>query len=87
MGYGLTLGSEYMINDKFGVNLGARLITANAFLKEAKGTNADTEFKLRDKSDPSLKFAGSNNKSFSFYSIMAGVNFYFGVTEKRYKLN
>ncbi len=87
MGYGFIIGSEYLINDAFGLNIGARLLNVNAFLKEAKGTNADTEFKLRDAADPTLKFAGDNNKSFSFYSIMAGVNFYFGVKEKRYKLN
>jgi outer membrane protein W len=87
MGYAVIFGSEYLINENFGLNIGARLINANAFMKESKGTNSDAEFKLRDKADPNLKFAGNNNKSFSFYSILAGVNFYFGVTEKRYKLN
>lgn len=87
MGYGFMFGSEYMINESFGLNIGVRLINANAFLKEAKGTNADTEFKLRDNIDPNLKFAGSNKKSFSFYSILAGINLYFGIKEKRYKLN
>jgi len=87
MGYSLVLGSEYLINDNFGLNLAARLINANAFLKKAKGTNADSDFELRDGIDPDLKFAGNNKKSFAFYSIMAGVNFYFGVTEKKYKLN
>ncbi len=87
MGYGFIIGSEYLINDNFGLNIGARLLNTNAFLKNSEGSNSDTEFKLRDKADPNLKFAGNNNKSFSFYSIMAGVNFYFGVKEKRYKLN
>ncbi len=87
MGYGLMLGSEYLINDNFGLNIGVRLINANAFMKQAEGTNADTQFKLRDKADPNLRFAGNSNKSFSFYSIMGGINFYFGVKEKRYKLN
>lgn len=86
-GYSLTLGSEYLLNDKFGLNLAVRLMNANAFNKSAKGTNADTEFELRDGIDPNLKFAGNHKKSFSFYSLMAGVNFYFGVKEKRYKLN
>lgn len=86
-GYSLVLGSEYLLNDNFGLNLAARLINANAFNKSAKGTNEDTEFELRDGIDPNLKFAGNNKKNFSFYSIMAGVNFYFGVKEKRYKLN
>ncbi|MBZ0202539.1 MAG: hypothetical protein IT281_06565 [Ignavibacteria bacterium] len=87
MGYGLMVGSEYLVNENFGLNIGVRIINANAFLKDATGTNTDTEFKLRDKADPNLKFAGARNKSFSFYSILAGVNFYFGVKEKRYKLN
>lgn len=87
MGYGLQIGSEYLINESFGLNVGVRLLNTNAFLKEAKGTNADTEFKLRDDAAENLKFAGNNKKSFSFYSIMGGINFYFGVKEKRYKLN
>jgi outer membrane protein W len=87
LGYGFIIGSEFVLNDNFGLNVGARLLNVNALLKEAKGTNADPEFKLRDAADPNLIFAGNNNKSFSFYSIMAGVNFYFGVKEKRYKLN
>ena len=87
MGYGVMIGSEYVVNESFGLNIAARLINANAFLKQSKGTNADTEFQLRDKADPNLKLAGDHNKKFSFYSIMAGVSFYFGVKEKRYKLN
>lgn len=87
MGYGIILGSEYLIHDGLGLNLSARLLNVNALLKDSKGTNNDTEFQLRDKADPNLKFAGNRNKNFSFYSIMAGINFYFGVKEKRYKLN
>lgn len=87
MGYGLIIGSEYLLNESFGLNIGARLINANAFFKDATGTNSDTEFQLRDGIDPNLKFAGNNKKSFSFYSLMAGINFYFGIKEKRYKLN
>ncbi len=87
LGFGLMLGSEFVLSDKFGLNIGARILNVNALLKEAKGTNADKEFKLRDDSDSNLNFAGNNRKSFAFYSIMAGVNFFFGVKEKRYKLN
>lgn len=87
IGYGIVIGSEYLINDGFGLNVGARLLNVNALLKDSKGTNTDTEFQLRDKADPNLKFAGARSKNFSFYSIMAGINFYFGIKEKRYKLN
>lgn len=85
MGYGLIMGSEYLLNNNLGLNIGVKLTNANVFLKKSEGTNSDTEFPLRDADDPNLKFAGKKN--FSFYSITAGVNFYFGVREKRYKLN
>lgn len=87
MGYGFMMGSEYLINERLGLNFGVRLLNTNAFLRKSEGTNADTEFKLRDAAEPNLKFAGNNTKNFSFYSLMAGVNFYFGIKEKRYKLN
>lgn len=85
IGFGLSLGSEYLISEKFGLNLGARLINANLFLKQAEGTNADKEFKLRDAKSPGLNFAGTKN--FSFFTIFVGINFYFGIKEKVYKLN
>jgi outer membrane protein W len=87
MGYAFMMGSEYLINEKFGLNFGVRLLNANAFLRNSEGTNADTEFKLRDAAEPNLNFAGNNTKNFCFYSLMVGVNFYFGIKEKKYKLN
>jgi putative salt-induced outer membrane protein YdiY len=87
MGYGFMMGSEYLINDKFGLNFGVRLLNTNAFLRKSEGTNDDNEFKLRDAAEPNLNFAGNNTKNFCFYSMMFGVNFYFGIKEKRYKLN
>ncbi len=87
MGYGLMMGSEYLINENFGLNFGVRLLNTNAFLRKSEGTNADTEFKLRDAAEPNLSFAGNNTKNFCFYSLMIGANFYFGIKEKRYKLN
>jgi hypothetical protein len=85
MGYGFGVGSEYLFTNDLGMNVGAKFTNANAFLKDAKGTNADTEFQLRDADAPGLKFAGK--KSFSFYTIVAGINYYFGVKDKRYKLD
>jgi len=84
MGYGLNVGAEYLLNNSVGVNVGVRFVNLNVFIKSAKGTNLDTEFQLRDDDNPNLNFAGKKN--FSFYSILAGVNFYFGVGEKRYKI-
>ncbi len=87
LGYGFMFGSEYLVNDGFGLNIAVRIINANAFLKSAKGSNTDKEFSLRDDIDPNLSFAGAHKKGFAFYSIMLGVNFYFGIKEKIYKLN
>lgn len=87
IGYAFQFGSEILTSDRFGLNLAARLFNANGLMKKSEGTNTDTEFKLRDKANPNLRFAGNNDKNFSFWSIMAGVNFYFGINEKRYKLN
>lgn len=87
LGYAFQFGSEVLINDKFGLNLAARILNANGLMKKSEGSNEDTEFKLRDAANPNLEFAGNRDKNFSFWSIMAGVNFYFGIKEKRYKLN
>lgn len=84
MGFGVNVGAEYLLNSNFGLNIGVKYQNLNLLLKDAKGTNTDTEFELRDADSPGLHFAGKKN--FAFYSIIAGVNFYFGVTEKRYKL-
>jgi hypothetical protein len=85
MGFGAMVGSEYMLSNNMGLNIGARFINANVLFKQAEGTNTDTEFPLRDADSPGLDFAGYKN--FAFYSIIAGVNFYFGIRDKRYKLN
>lgn len=85
MGYSVVIGSEFLINNKFGLNIGARLTNANILFKKSEGTNADREFPLRDADAPGLNFAGKKN--FAFYSITMGINFYFGISEKRYKLN
>jgi hypothetical protein len=84
MGLGIAFGSEYLIDDKLGLNVGVKLVNLNMFLKNASGSNDDKEFQLRDDDNAGLNFAG--NKNFSFYTIMAGVNFYFGIGEKRYKI-
>jgi len=86
-GFGLSIGGEYLLSDNFGLHLGARFINANFIGKKSEGSNSDMEFKLRDAADPNLKFAGDKNKSFSFYNILLGINFYFGVETKKYKIN
>jgi len=86
-GFGLTVGGEYFVSDNFGLHLGARFVNANLVGKQAEGSNSDREFKLRDAANSDLRFAGDKSKNFSFYSVMAGINFYFGVKTKKYKIN
>lgn len=76
MGYGLNIGTEYIINSSFGFNIGIKYSNLNAFIKNSEGLNEDPEFQLRDDDNPSLIFAG--RKNFSFFSIAGGVNLYFG---------
>lgn len=84
MGYGFDFGSEYLVNSNMGLNLAVKLVNLNAFIKKAEGTNNETEFQLRDDDSPGLIFAGKKN--FTFYTIMGGVCFYFGIGEKRYRI-
>ena len=83
IGYGLNFGAEYMVNNKFGFNLGFRFLNLNAFLRQSEGTNDDEEFRLRDDNANDLIFAG--NKSFAFISLNFGVSIYFGMKETKAK--
>jgi hypothetical protein len=86
MGCGFTAGGAYMVSKKIGLNLNLKFSSLNLFFRNSEGTSEDKEFYLRDGNSSSpLLFSGS--KSFAFYSFGAGVSFYFGTGEKRYKLN
>jgi len=85
VGVGINAGAGYMISEKVGLNFEIRFVNANLLLKSATGTNNDREFQLRDSgSSEELKFSG--NKNFTFYSLSLGLNFYFGVGHKSYKI-
>jgi hypothetical protein len=84
IGFGVDFGSEFLLNSNIGIHVGVKFLDLNAFLRKSEGTNDDAEFKLRDADSSGLRFAG--NKTFAFYSIIAGASFYFGIGEKRYKL-
>lgn len=86
MGFGVTSGASFMVNKNFGLNISAKYSCLNVLFRSAKGNSTDREFTLRDgNSDYPLLFAGEKN--FSFFSVGAGVTFYFGIKEKSYKLN
>ncbi len=77
-------GTEYMINDKFGLSLGFKYHVANILLKSAKPSDDPYSFQLRDAADPSVQYAG--RKTLAFITIMAGANFYWGVETKKYTI-
>lgn len=86
MGYSISTGASFMLSKQLGLNLVAKYSCLNALFRSAEGTNTDTEFTLRDgNSTEPLLFSGI--KIFSFFSVGAGVSIYFGVIEKKYKLN
>lgn len=86
LGFGVFSGATFMLSNKLGMNFTAKYNCLNLLLRSADGVDSDKEFTLRDAdSDNGLLFSG--NKNFSFFSVGAGLTFYFGVEEKKYKLN
>lgn len=86
LGFGVFSGATVMLSNKLGMNFTAKYNCLNLLLRSADGVDSDKEFTLRDaNSDNGLFFSGSKN--FSFFSIGAGLTFFFGVEEKKYKLN
>lgn len=84
IGASVSAGTEYMLTDRFGVSMGFKYNFVNLLLKNAEQT-ADpqsTEFPLRDKYVPNVLYSG--DKNLAYISLLGGVNFYWGVTSKRY---
>lgn len=85
VGYSLQAGTEYLLNDNFGLNVGFRFAHLNLIGKKAAENTTASEIELPDGATTgSVLYGGSKN--FAFFSIMGGVNFYFGVKQKRYKI-
>lgn len=86
IGFALTAGTNYMLSRSIGVNFTVKYNCLNALLRSAEGNNSDKEFRLRDgNSSNGLLFSG--NKQFSFFSVSAGLSLYFGIAQKKYRLN
>lgn len=85
IGYSVFTGLEYAFEKNVGLNLGFKFTHANLLLKKSVEPTTDFEQELNDDStDPPVLYAGW--KQFAYASVFAGVSFYFGVKEKRYKL-
>jgi hypothetical protein len=81
----LCAGIEYLVSDRTGLNFGINLISANLLLKQSKVSSSDTEIPLRDKRVTFPLFQ-SGYKQFLFTSFFVGVNFYFGIKERAFRL-
>ncbi|MGA2669295.1 MAG: hypothetical protein ABSF32_10360 [Ignavibacteria bacterium] len=85
LGYSLFIGLEYAFEKNVGFNFGLKWTHANLLLKN---TSAPTDKTVRDLNDLNIKpwVLYSGWKQFAYVSVYAGVSYYFGVREKRYKL-
>ncbi len=82
---GLTIysGFEYLLNDKFGFNCGLKIVHANLWLKSTKASNDPNEIYLNDqRSNPRVPYSGW--RQFVWGELYAGVNYYFGISQKVY---
>ncbi|MCC6866618.1 MAG: hypothetical protein IT280_10715 [Ignavibacteria bacterium] len=92
LGYQVFLGLESGINKDFGFNFGLRFTHANLLLKKSETPFLDesvnppiTEVGLNDDAPPEIiEYAAW--KQFAYFTVSAGVSYFFGVKEKRYKL-
>jgi hypothetical protein len=82
IGLAANVGFEYAFNNNVGLNLGIKFTHANLFLKESKASPGPDEIYLNDqKVTPNLPYAGW--KQFFYTSFFTGVNYYFGMKNKK----
>ena len=85
LGYSVFIGLEYAFEKNVGLNFGFKFTHANLLLKKTTVPTSDSETELNDDStDPPTLYGGW--KQFAYGSVFGGISFYFGVKEKRYKL-
>jgi hypothetical protein len=85
IGYSLYAGIEYAFEKNVGLNFGFKFTHANLFLKKTIVPTSDNEAYLNDDAtNPPVLYGGW--KQFAYGSVFAGISYYFGVKEKRYKL-
>lgn len=80
----VNFGFEYAFNDKVGMNLGYKLTHANLIGKDAKASDNPAETTLNDDKVPDnviVPYGGW--KQFMYSSFYAGINFYFGMKNKK----
>lgn len=82
LGFGVNMGFEYAVSNDFGFNLGMRLTHANLLLRDSKPSANLNQTNLNDQYVyPQIPYSGW--KQFFFVSFSGGVNFYFGMKNKK----
>jgi hypothetical protein len=82
LGFAVNMGFEYAFGDYVGVNLGVKLTNANVIGKEAKVSTDTKEIYLNDDYVyPVIPYSGW--KQFFFTTFYTGLNFYFGMKNKK----
>jgi hypothetical protein len=82
LGAAANFGFEYAFSNSFGLNLGMKFTHANLLLKDSKESADPHEIYLNDdKVKVDYPYAGW--KQFFFASFYTGVNFYFGMKNKK----
>lgn len=85
IGYAVHAGFEYLINNKYGINIGAKLTNANQVLKQSKDEGSSTDIFLRDKRvNPKILLSGFKN--FVFVTFYIGVDIFFGIRNQWFKV-
>ena len=83
LGLSVCSGIEYLLNNKYGLNCGIRVVHANIWLKDTKVSDNPNEIYLNDKRVvPRIPYSGW--RQFAWGELYAGVNYYFGITQKEY---
>lgn len=83
LGLMLYSGLEYLVNNKIGVNCGIKIVHANLWLKDTRESGNPNEIYLNDKRVvPRIPFSGW--RQFMWGEMYAGINVYFGISEKDY---
>jgi hypothetical protein len=78
-------GLEYLVTNKIGVNCGIKFVHANLWLKNAKISENPNEIYFNDSyTHPRFPFSGF--KQFAWGSFYGGVNYYFGIVQKNFRI-
>jgi hypothetical protein len=82
LGLDLNLGFEYAFTNYFGINFGLKLFHANLFFKDSKVSSDPAQTYLNDAYvNPPIPYSGW--KQFLIGSIYTGVNYYFGMKNRK----